>query len=351
MMRTYNRPLVSVVMPTYNTELSMLRAAVESIINQTYDNWELILINDCSTVYNDFSFLDKYHDDRIRLVHNESNIGCTSCINKGIRLSNGEYIARLDADDIALPRRLEYQVKYMESNPSVKVLSCRIAFIGNKHDASILTPNNTEYLKSALLFQNIISHSSVMIRRTLFDVDNLYYDELFKYAQDYDLWIRVLESEGTIRVLPRCLVLIRIHEAQISSTDLVNEQERYIKKVSRRQFHRYFSDTDKDDQLREFLVYKRLTDNLSIDDMNKWTQKVLLCNKDRGIFNQHYLRLAFAGRYIPFIVVNKSIKCLCFSIRTMFIEMIEIVFILLFRRCLGIVYSVVYGNSYNKTTN
>ena len=99
--------LVSVIIPTYNTEYYMLKQAIKSVLNQTYQEFEIILIDDKSDKYSDFTFLEKYQDNRIRFYQCDENRGLAYCINWGIELSRGKYIAKLDADDIALPRKLE----------------------------------------------------------------------------------------------------------------------------------------------------------------------------------------------------------------------------------------------------
>ena len=339
-----SEPLVSVVMATYNTEYYMLREAIESVINQTYTNWELILIDDCSTKYNDFSFIDEYHDDRIHLYHNEENLGCTKCFNKGIRLSKGKYIARLDADDISLPKRLELQVKYMEKHKDIKVLSCRIALFGKSHGAVVLMPNNTEYLRAIMLFYNCIHHSSVLLRRSLFDVDNMYYDESFKYAQDYDLWVQIFKDGDYIRHLPKCLVLIRVHDSQISSSERKIEQEQFISRICKNQLRNIYKISDRDINVRNRLVDRSFSNDAITDkDINVWAHNVLERNREQNIYNQHYLKLAFASIYISFIRRNRSACSTAFVIKTMPIELFQTIIVLTYRKTLGFVYTLIYG--------
>lgn len=340
-----NNPLVSVVMATYNTEYYVLREAIESVIKQTYTNWELILIDDCSTKYNDFSFIDEYHDDRIKIYHNEENLGCTKCFNIGIRLSKGKYIARLDADDISLPKRFELQVRYMEEHKLVKVLASRAVYFGDCSGANVVVPNNYECLRAYLLLHNYIHHSSVMFRKTLFEVDGLYYDESYKYAQDYDMWVRVLAMGDYFRYLPRCLIKVRIHSSQISTTERSIEQRYLGSKISRRQLNSIYTIKDEDMLLRDSLVNKYILDGVSVDAINEWVLNVLECNNTTKVYDQHYLKLAFARRYIPFIVRNKSFKCLVFVFHNMGIECWQMILIQIYRCFLGLKYSLLYGRS------
>lgn len=339
-----SEPLVSVVMATNNTEYYMLREAIESVINQTYTKWELILIDDCSTKYNDFSFIDEYHDDRIHLLHNEDNLGCTKCFNKGIRLSKGKYIARLDADDISLPKRFELQVSYMEEHPQIKVLSGRALYIGEGRGVSIIAPNNLKYLRSYMLFYNCIPHSTVMMRRSMFE-DGKYYDENYRYAQDYDLWTRILDSGDYIAHLPKCIVKIRIHGAQISTSERKIEQRRLITQISRREISQIYSVTDEDMALRDSFVDKRMAPGHTIGEMNEWILKVLRFNKNKNTYDNHYLKLAFARRYVPFMEANKSAQCIGFVLRYLLPEFLQTVMIQMYRGALGLVYSLKYGHS------
>jgi glycosyltransferase involved in cell wall biosynthesis len=331
-MRSTDEPLVSVVMATYNTEYSMIREAVESVINQTYSNWELILIDDSSMEYNDFSFLDEYHDNRIKLYHNEENIGCTKCFNKGIRLSQGEYIARLDADDIALPRRFELQVKYLVKHPDIKVLSSVAYFFGKDSGIGFIMPAVYEYIRPLSLFRNIIAHSSVMIRRTLFDVDNMCYDESLVNGQDFDLWVRVIKTGDYIRQYPKCLVMIRTHNRQISAPGNNSIQARNLGLIRVGQLRESFDATDEDIRCEEAFLKKEQSDGATIADINYWIIRLLKENRTRKCFRQHYLKLAISEKYIQYIKGTNSYSQIHFLLRHMPIEFFQMMIIVIYRK-------------------
>ena len=120
-------PLVSVLIPVYNTKYRYLREAIESILNQTYGNFELLIINDASCD-NAEDVILSYKDERIKYYKNETNLKLIATLNKGIELSKGKYIARLDADDYCTPDRLEKQVKYMEEHPDTEVIFLGVGF-------------------------------------------------------------------------------------------------------------------------------------------------------------------------------------------------------------------------------
>ena len=121
-------PLVTVLMPVYNGE-KYLKEAIESILNQTFKDFEFLIINDGSTD-NSVKIIQSFNDLRIRLIHNESNIGLIKTLNKGLKLSNGKYIARMDCDDVSLPKRLSVQINFMEKHPEIGVCGSWVKIIG-----------------------------------------------------------------------------------------------------------------------------------------------------------------------------------------------------------------------------
>lgn len=211
-----NLPLVSVVMSVFNGE-KYVADAIESILNQTYKNWELIIINDGSTDKTD-EIIQKYHDTRIFYV-SQKNMGLTKSLNKGILMSKGEYIARLDADDRAFPERIEKQVDYFSKKPKLLVLGTSYY----KFDAQTMvgsvvkTPlNDLGCRKRLKLGASPFMHSSVMFKKQI-DGKIVLYDENFKEAQDIRLWITLL-SKGEGSVLPDILCyILSYHSESISS--------------------------------------------------------------------------------------------------------------------------------------
>ncbi len=335
------RPLVSVVMPAFNTEYEMLHEAVRSILNQTYSNWELIIVDDNSTKYNDFSFLDKLRDKRIRLYHNEEQRGCTYSINKGISLARGKYIARLDSDDIALPRRLEIQVGYLERHPDISILSCRAKKFGKNNKINMVVPNKQESFRTALLFNNIITHSSVMFRKNIFEKDNRCYDESFRNAQDYELWTRIVENGGRMYQLHKCLVMYRVYDGQISSKGHNSEQIRCASRVRKKLIGKYFNPSKKD-----ILCHEALNDNVIEDvtreDINRWIVKMLKINKKNGYFRQHYLKLAVAFRYMHFIRNKRMSGDLGFAFRFFGPELLQVAAIMFYRKIVNYKYDILW---------
>ncbi len=216
-------PLVSVVMSVYNGE-RYLRESVDSILIQTFNDFEFIIINDGSTDSTS-AILDTYKDNRIILL-NQKNAGLTKSLNKGISIAKGKYIARQDADDISKPERFEKEVSFMEENPHVGLLSCWFEFIDETGQVrrQARLPVEDGLLRERLIEINQFSHPGAMIRKEILTHTGLY-REYFKYAQDYDLWLRISEK-SEISNLPDFLVQYRESAAAISSK-LILLQSRY----------------------------------------------------------------------------------------------------------------------------
>jgi hypothetical protein len=228
-----SKPLVSVIMPVYNGE-KYLREAIESILDQTFTNFEFIIIDDGST---DGSLkIIKYfsgQDTRVRLIINKTNLGVAARLNQGIVASRGEYIARMDADDISLPRRFESQLAFLDSHPQVGVLGTAAYIIDQygKINGSVRFPSNHLLLLWHLcFFENPIIHPSVIMRRNLINQMSVYNLDVSN-AEDLNLWCR-LSSKTRLANLPDIYFCLRKHEDNISLKKW-SEQKRWTLENSR----------------------------------------------------------------------------------------------------------------------
>jgi glycosyltransferase involved in cell wall biosynthesis len=210
-------PEVTVLMPVYNGE-KYLRESIESILNQTFKDFEFLIINDGST---DGSVLIveeyKVKDPRIRLVHNKVNMNIIPTLNRGIELAHGKYIARMDCDDIALPKRLEKQVKFMEKNQNVDICGSWIRMF-DKADSVVEYPENHEEIKCALLFYNALAHPTIIMRKSFLDKNNVRYSK--PPAEDYELWQR-LSFKTRLCNIPEILLNYRVSGANYSQVNTV----------------------------------------------------------------------------------------------------------------------------------
>lgn len=208
--------MISIVMVMYNAE-NYVGDAIDSILSQEYTHFELIVVDDGSTDHS-IEVVRSYGDERIRIIENlHDYIGS---LNLGISLSNGEYIARMDADDIMLPNRLQVQYEYMEDHLDVDVCGSWVEFFGKVSTIYKYPENHPEIVKSMIL-KNSICHPSTILRRSSLvkkmSLNSLYKGE-YIYAEDYKLWIDLIMNDFRFYILPEVLLKYRINDSQVTIT-------------------------------------------------------------------------------------------------------------------------------------
>ncbi len=215
---------VTVLLPVYNAA-EFLREAIDSILSQTFSDFELLIINDGSTD-SSAQIIASFADKRIRVLNNERNIGIIATLNRGIEEARGEYIARMDADDISFPERLSKQVQALDSDPHISVISCFVDFINV--DGRVTGVWNTDRttvsekeIRTMMMRTNCIAHPGVMMRREI--ALKFLYNSQQKGTEDWDLWMRMLASGFKIAKLPEVLLHYRIHPGSISGKDKASE--------------------------------------------------------------------------------------------------------------------------------
>lgn len=209
---------ISVIMSVYNGE-EYLSEAIDSVLGQSFADFELIIINDCSTDRTG-EILAQYAslDARVKVHTNEVNLRLPSSLNKAISLAEGKYIARMDADDICLPDRLEKQYDFMESHPNVALSSCRFMTLKNGVIASGGCGGRTDHesIKALLLVTNPILHPGIIAKADV--IRGLGYDKTFTCTEDMELWSRFVMANEEIEILPEYLMIYRLHDKQITET-------------------------------------------------------------------------------------------------------------------------------------
>ena len=198
-------------MPVYKTE-PYLEEALDSILSQTFTDFELIVLDDCSPG-NAEEILDRYSDPRIVRYRGTQNQGLSNVLNIGLDMAKGRYIARMDSDDISLPERLQTQVDYLESHPDIDLCSCGMRLFGAK-DGTWVRESNPENVKITALFFSPILHASSVWRKESFERSALRFKQEMVPAEDYDLWCRALAKGLRLVNLPDCLYLYRIRPEQ-----------------------------------------------------------------------------------------------------------------------------------------
>lgn len=225
-------PKVTVLMPVYNAQ-RFLKRAIESVLSQTFTDFEFLIINDGSTD-NSVSIIESFKDERIKLVHNNKNQGLVFTLNKGLELAKGRYIARMDGDDICLPHRFEKQVHYMEEHPGIVVLAAHIMQIDANeedlghwvHDIQTVTADE---INASTAKTNCIAHSTVLMDTAI--IQHYKYNPTQREGEDWDLWMRLVSDGKRIEKIPEVLVKYRLHPA--SFTAINNSQMVLEKKVNK----------------------------------------------------------------------------------------------------------------------
>ena len=190
-----NQPLVSIVMATFNEPEAVISEAIESILNQTYKNLELIIVDD-STDKSTKNTIEKYlSDKRVVYYHPERRLGFVPALNKGLSLSSGEYIARMDGDDICYPERLEKQVVFLQENKDISIVGGQIDIINSAGELISKRHYPTGGIKLFLFscLRSPFAHSTVFMRRSIIDA-GLKYDESLPASEDIDLWLKIMYS-------------------------------------------------------------------------------------------------------------------------------------------------------------
>lgn len=207
------KPTVSVLMPVYNAE-KYLSKSIESVLNQTFEDFEFLIFNDGS-VDKTKEIIESYQDNRIRFFDNTENQGYLVHLNNGIEKTRGKYIARIDADDIALPNRLEKQVEFLEKNPDFAIVGSLIDIIDENGNYIEQKENNftPQELKFRLFYKNDFIHSSITGRTDIFK--KYFYNSDFYTAEDYFLWSEI-SKQYKVAIYPEVLVLYRHHNESIT---------------------------------------------------------------------------------------------------------------------------------------
>lgn len=268
-------PKITVLMPVYNCEL-YIKEAVDSILNQTFSDFEFIIIDDASTD-STISILETYNDSRIQLIKKPQNSGYTNSLNFGLSIAKGEYIARMDGDDISLPERFAKQVVFLDANPEIILCGTSFKIIGK--DQIITVAEHHEDIKLAMLRDCCIGHPTVMMRKVYFDKFSLSYDVTKEPAEDYDLWTRLLII-GKLHNLQEVLLHYRLHDLQVSRKR--NEQQINIAKEIKVNLlnHLGFEKTLQNQIILNNMVSQNgLVSFKEIDQFNDLKNRLLLANR------------------------------------------------------------------------
>ena len=287
-------------MPTYNTPVSFLQEATESILNQTFRDFEFIIIDDGST-NESVAYLLGLTDPRIRLIRNESNLGITRSLNIGFQSARGKYVARMDSDDVALPARLEKQFLFMEAHPDVIACGTRTVAYGKPPYVRKVPPESREDYRIRALFANPgPAHATAFFDRNKLVQHHISYDEKLIYAQDYGMWTSIIQY-GQVVKLPEVLLYHRSHPDQISKSHRKKQIE--CDKITQEKLLRaLLGEVSKEDIDLHYLFSTGYYRNLKFEKtVLDWYRRLIDANNRKGIYDKKRFK-----RYIYRVIIPRA---------------------------------------------
>lgn len=293
-------PLVSVLMPCFNVS-AYLKLCIDSILNQSYTNFELVIIDDGSKD-STVEIIKSYTDKRIRLLINKENRGISHTLNKGIKTVKGKYIARMDADDIMSRDRLAFQVDFLEKNTSYGMVGAWHEVIDS--DGMVIKrlqrATESQHLKLQLYFNNPFIHSAITMRTEL--VKQFKYDPKFELCEDYDLWTRIAAVTEVANV-PHYLLQYRIHNKNVSVSNPNLLKQNVLNLLSRELHKLGIKHTPAELALHAAISFGYGANYFNRDEKGKalsnWLDKVFSCSKLLDIYSQSKL-----NQYKKFVLKN-----------------------------------------------
>lgn len=286
-------PKISVIMPAYNAE-KYIREAMDSVLNQSFSDFELIILNDCSKDETEKVILS-YEDKRIVYVKNEENLGVARTLNKGVQMAKGEYIARMDADDISLPQRFEKQAAFLESHPKVAVVGVGVTVFDEDGDVQTrLFSQEPAMMRVDMLFACGLAHPGVMLRASA--IRSLGgYDPAYNGLEDYELWDRVMEG-WDICALPEVGLRYRFHSGQVTQ-NRSEKHEALLRSLKRRQLGRLGMDSE-DAGFESYLALcagKPCDTKEQVQALMVFLDRAVQANREAGVYCQTALERTCRG--------------------------------------------------------
>lgn len=300
---------ISVVMSVYNETPEELSRAIESILKQSYNEFEFIIILDDPDQLILREILEQYQrcDSRIKIYVNSQNMGLALSLNKGIKKAAGEYIARMDADDISLPNRLKKEYEAIVEH-NADVVSCNYIMIDSagKKISSIKRDYSNLTIKKILPYNNIIAHPTVMFKKDLFYKVGGYRN--FPCAQDYDLWLRMMDQGAVFHIVQDFLFKYTVRDSAISQKNRIKQFEtsRYIKSLFRERVKRG-KDSFSLEMYNIYLKKHRVFDDKYINNFKKWNSYKRINNNKYNYFIRRiplFLFCDFYRRYFIIIILD-----------------------------------------------
>ena len=293
-MEFMNNPRVTVCMPVYN-RVEHLRETIDSILGQTFTDFELLIIDDGST--EDLSeILGQYDDFRMSVFRNEANMGIARARNRGLKLAKGEYIAWMDSDDISLPHRLESQVAFMDSHPEIDLCGTWLETFGDKKSIWKLPVEHGDIF-AGMLFECMLYQSTVIMRKKNIFRLNGFYDDKFLTASDYEYWVRLGLAGAKFSNIGEVCFKYRLHDKQISRIKKA-ENRKYsdgIRTALLKSLGINFSEHEFG--LHMILKSGHPSGKKTVEEVSAWIDKIRVANRGRQVFSEEALDRAIGRKW------------------------------------------------------
>ncbi len=299
-------PKISVLMSVYNGE-DYLNEAIQSILDQTFQDFEFLIISEFGTSLKSLEIISSFQDKRIKHIKNTIRLGLPASLNLGIDMAQGDYIARMDTDDVSLPERFEEQVKYLDSHPDVGVSGSGYKTIGFGKSFSSKPITDPEDIRANFLFYTSLTHPTVIMRKNLLNKYNLRYDTLLLHGEDHDMWIRCSKF-FPITNINKVLLLYRVHNKNKYKT-FPKETTNTARNTRIKQLNKLnLNPTDEEITLHSSTMVDENHDVLLfINLLEKWLIKVNEANKKVGVYKTQSLeRIIYKRWYLVCALNSKS---------------------------------------------
>ena len=273
-------PRVAVILPVYNAE-KYIADAIRSVLGQTFTDLHLIVIDDGSTDRSG-AIIDGFSDPRLRLIRLAANRGLVTALNTGIAQSASEFIARMDADDVSLPRRFDRQVAFLDSHPDVMMCGTWTRQFGFETGVR-RPPVEPPHVRARLFFGFAISHPSIMMRRAFLDHHDLRYREECRHVEDYDLFLRAA-AIGDLANLPEVLLQTHRHGDQVSVVH-VQKQRRIETRLKAEQLRRLLPDATDEDAVFHAALLEEETPVPEFPRAEQWLVRLGEANRAGGLYD------------------------------------------------------------------
>lgn len=290
-----NKPEISIVMPIYNRQ-QYVKSAIDSILNQTFTNFEFIIVNDGSTD-STLEILQSYKDERLVIINNEVNKGIVYSRNRGLKAARGNFIGMFDSDDIALPNKFEIQHKFLTNNPEFAMVGAWVRWIDEngkllKKKWKLHKPD--KYIPAIMLFRNYFVQSTILIKKEAIPQGG--YSTGFDIVEDSKMWFDV-SRKYKVANIHKYLVHYRVHSGNISDMG-----EKHLTN-SKKLFRYIFKTLDIDPTEEELEIHYSIKNNKPITNYNqlfeieKWLLKIFEANLKTKNYDQYILQKVIFNRW------------------------------------------------------